>query len=325
MVTDKKTVILVGVCVQKYRNGDEVLRAIDAFAVLMGWFGKKGSGVSYLGNSTENLALPFADFKHSVSKPTVDFSNYKVAFIQGGNPLEQMPASLQVKEKYEKVPLSVYFGLYENETSKASSLIIPAKTFLEKNDFRSSYGDYSLEFMPKLADSEIGISEYELTKRLFSAFEMKIKSEEEYLEIFKAQIEYISNSGYRQGSNEIPYEDGFFGREFIFMDEAELGLDSDDGYHLITSKYQFSLNSQFKRPSGIYMHPDIGFKENQIVKVTSQQGSATFPVKYDTRLRQDSVLIYSGTPGVNILTPSLLSYEGESAVFQEYKVKVDAL
>mgnify|MGYP003351851606 CR=1 FL=1 len=144
--------------------------SIDAFAVLMGWFGKKGSGVSYLGNSTENLALPFADFKHSVSKPTVDFSNYKVAFIQGGNPLEQMPASLQVKEKYEKVPLSVYFGLYENETSKASSLIIPAKTFLEKNDFRSSYGDYSLEFMPKLADSEIGISEYELTKRLFSAF-----------------------------------------------------------------------------------------------------------------------------------------------------------
>jgi len=45
----------------------------------------------------------------------------------------------------------------------------------------------------------------------------------------------------------------------------------------------------------------------------------------DDTLRDDSLLIYSGTHGVNYLTPDKLSEEGDSAVFQDVKVQVDGV
>ena len=62
MIRGKKTVILVGVGVQKYKNGSEAVRAIDGFAALLGLFGKPGCGVSFLGSSKEGLNLPFISY-----------------------------------------------------------------------------------------------------------------------------------------------------------------------------------------------------------------------------------------------------------------------
>ncbi|OHD87389.1 MAG: molybdopterin oxidoreductase, partial [Sulfuricurvum sp. RIFCSPLOWO2_12_43_5] len=132
LMQGKKTAVLVGIGVQKYRNGADVLRVIDAFGAIMGLFGKCGSGVSYLGNSLSGIELPFKSISHRVSKPTVDFSKYNCVFIQGGNPLSQMPNTAVVRERFASSGFSVYFGLYENETSRLADLVIPAKTFLEK-------------------------------------------------------------------------------------------------------------------------------------------------------------------------------------------------
>jgi len=43
-------------------------------------------------------------------------------------------------------------------------------------------------------------------------------------------------------------------------------------------------------------------------------------VHVDDRLRPDCVLIPAGTPGVNRLTPPMLSGEGDGACYQEVKV-----
>ncbi len=322
LIKGKKTAILVGVGVQKYRNGSDVLRAIDGFGALMGLFGKVGSGVSFLGNSLSGIKLPFRSISHRVSKPTADFSKYNCVFIQGSNPLSQMPNSIMVKERFESAGFSVYFGLYENETSRAADLVIPAKTFLEKNDFRSSYGDYTFQEMPRLFQSEIGISEYDLTRRLCEAFEVEFEEEGYYLDFFRQQIEFHDGVGYRQNAPEVPYAEGFENGEFEFLDEIDLDRENDDGFYLITSKYSNGLNSQFKRADGVYLHPEAGFEEGEIVHLSSQSGSVDMVVKHDELLRRDCLLIYSGTPHVNVLTPSLLSYEGENAVYQEHKIKV---
>ena len=121
----------------------------------------------------------------------------------------------------------------------------------------------------------------------------------------------------------IPYRDGFANGEFEFLDEAELGISKNEGYFLITAKHPKSLNSQFTRPAGVYFHPECGFLEGSKVRLSTPEGSVVMEVRYDERLRTDSLLIYSGTPDVNVLTPALLSYEGESAVYQEYKIKVE--
>lgn len=322
LIKEKKTAILVGVGVQKYRDGADVLRAIDGFGALMGLFGKSGCGVSYVGDSLRGLALPFNHTMHRVSKPTVDFSKYNCVFIQGANPLAQMPNSEGVKHSFERAGFRIYFGLYENETSLASDLVIPAKTFLEKNDFRSSYGDYTLQEMRKIDERNVGISEYEITKKLCEAFGIAFEEEEYYLDFFRNQIVECEGVGYRPNTPTIPYEEGFENGEFEFLDEIDLDRENDDGFYLITSKYTKGLNSQFKRAEGVYFHPEAGFEKGEIVRLSSLIGTVEMVVKHDASLRRDCLLIYSGTPYVNVLTPSLLSYEGESAVYQETKIKV---
>jgi anaerobic selenocysteine-containing dehydrogenase len=322
LIRGKKTAIFVGIGVQKYRNGADVLRAIDGFGAIMGFFGKPGCGVSYVGDSLQGITLPFERISHRVSKPTVDFSKYNCVFVQGANPLSQMPDTERVKRSFDQAGFSVYFGLYENETSRAADLVIPAKSFLEKSDLRSSYGDMTFQEMSQLVTSDIGISEYALSKILCESFGMKIEFEEYYLDYFRSQIEYHDGIGYRTGALDIPYEKGFENGEFEFLDEIDLELNTEEGFCLITPKHPKGLNSQFYRAEGVYLHPDAGFAEDETVRLTSSAGTIETRVCHDTRLRRDCILIYSGTPNVNVLTPAQLSYEGESAVYQEIKIKV---
>jgi hypothetical protein len=193
---------------------------------------------------------------------------------------------------------------------------------LEKNDFRSSYGDYTFQEMPQIVESEIGISEYMLTSRLCEAFEINIEKETYYLDFFRRQMEIREGIGYRKNAPNIPYEKGFGNGEFEFLDEVDLDINKDEGFNLITLKYLKGLNSQFKRVDGVFLHPEAGFDVGTTVQLSSPFGSVDMVVKHDACLRRDCLLIYSGTPNVNVLTPPYLSYEGENAVYQEIKIKV---
>ncbi|MFA6188147.1 MAG: molybdopterin-dependent oxidoreductase [Sulfuricurvum sp.] len=325
LIRGKKTVILVGAGVQKYRNGADVLRAIDGFGAILGLFGKAGCGVGFLGSSTQGLELPFRTLHKTVPKPTIDFSAFDTVFVQGGNPLSQMPNSRKVTESFKRSGFKIYFGLYENETSAACDLILPAKTFLEKEDVRSSYGDFTLQKMSKLRECEIGISEYDLASALCNRFNLSIPTQQECLDCFYDQMVRKDGVDYRKEVPSIPYENGFEtdSGEFEFMDELDLGSNEEEGLFLLTLKAARSLNSQFHRSSGVYLHPQCGFEAGEMVTITSKTGSIQLSVCYDDRLRSDCAIIYAGTPGLNTLTPSLLSYEGESAIYQENKIKVE--
>ncbi|MGD9969652.1 MAG: molybdopterin-dependent oxidoreductase [Sulfuricurvum sp.] len=322
-VQGKRTAILIGAGVQKYRIGADVVRAIDGLGMLLGLFAQEGSGVSFLGHSSKGIDFPFDSITRKVSKATVDFAQFETVFVQGANPLAQMPASGKVRSGYAEVPFSIYFGLYENETSLASALVIPAKSFLEKNDFRSSYGDYTFEEMPKVTEPSCGISEFELTAYLCDRFSITLEEELTYLNHFRSQICYDGDVGYRKDRPEVPYEKGFKKGHFEFIDEIDADFAEEEGFFLVTPKQPKGLNSQFERQRGVWFHPETGFEEGSKVRLTSAQGSVVMEVRHDERLRQDTLLIYSGTPDVNCLTPALLSYDGENAVYQEYKIKVE--
>lgn len=325
MIRGKRTVILVGTGVQKYRNGADVLRGIDALGAILGLFGKAGCGVGFLGSSLQGLELPFRVFEKTVSKPTIDFSVFDTVFIQGANPLGQMPNSSKVINEFVSAGFKIYFGLYENETSKASDLVIPGKTFLEKEDVRSSYGDFTLQKMSKLRETEIGISEYGLASALCNHFNLSIPKEQECLELFYDQMVSKDGVEYKKKMPKIPYENGFatHSGEFVFMDEFDLGLKDEKGLFLLTPKASKSLNSQFHRSSGVYLHPKCSFDVGDIVIVSSINGCIKLSVYHDERLRSDCAIIYAGTPGLNNLTATLLSHKGENAVYQENKIKVE--
>jgi hypothetical protein len=196
---------------------------------------------------------------------------------------------------------------------------------LEKEDVRSSYGDFTLQKMPKLKESTVGISEYDLAAALCGHFNLSIPSQQECLECFYDQMVSKNGVNYRKDIPDIPYENGFEtdSGEFTFMDEIDLDSREEEGLFLLSPKAARSLNSQFHRSSGIHLHPQCGFDAGEMVTITSKTGSIQLPVFYDERLRTDCAIIYAGTPGVNNLTPSLMSYEGENAVYQENKIKVE--
>ena len=327
LISTKRVSFLVGLGVQKYSHGATVLRAIDSLGAMLGLFGKEGCGVSYLGNSSYGFTKLFKQGMKQIPKPTVNFGNYDLSFIQGSNPANQMPCTQKVIDGLRKSNFVVYFGLYKNETSALADLVIPAKNFLEKDDFRFSYGHEYIGRIPKLIDSEIGISEYELTQYLCHEFGFESSDKEK--KIIKEVID--SNSLEKDGFlisksyENIPYRDKFFtdSGKFIFFDELEDYYEEEkDGYFLLTAKSKYSLNSQFKRREYLYVPSSSGLKDDDIVEVNSKYGKYKFIVKIDDNLRDDSVFIESGVSGVNFLTPNLYSDEGYNAIYQELKVTI---
>lgn len=326
MLQDKKVAIVCGVGIQKYLDGADVIRAIDGLAVSLGLFGKEGCGVAYLGNSKEGIESPFNTKAKKVSKVNTPFDEYQTVFIQGANPLAQMPNSNRVYNSIYHTQNVVYFGLWENETCKRADLVIPAKTFLEKDDIRSSFGHNLLSPMYKQLESDIGISEYQLARFLCESFGVELKTEQEYIEHFKSfGVVKINGMFEVEERQEIPYQDGFDtdDGEFVFLEEFDALQESEEGMlHLLTSKSPKSLNSQFYRDSKVYLNDSHGIQNNEKIKVSSEFGEVVLDAQILNDLRDDCILIYSGTPGVNKLTSSRHSLDGKCAIYQENLVSI---
>jgi len=324
-IQGKKTAILVGTGVQKYRHGSEVLRAIDALGVLLGLFGKAGCGVGFLGSSSAGITSPFARARRFEPKATAAFSDYDLVFVQGANPAAQMPDTGRVTDSLSKAGHVVYFGLYENETSALAELVIPAKTFLEKADVRTAYGHNAMLAMPVCEPGATGISEYELSAALCRAFGVALESEAHYLAHFASFGEDAGEKTVVKGREALPYSEGFEtdDGQFLFLEEYDFDLEMEEDYFLLTPKSPRSLNSQFERETKVYMHPGCGYAEGTMLRLVSETGSVRLPLAHDDRLLPECALVYAGTPGVNNLTPGVLSYEGKNACFQANKIKVE--
>ena len=340
---NQKVVFLVGTGVQKYSTGASTLHAIDSFAALLGLFGKEGSGVHYLGNSKLGFDNPFEVACKTVSKVVTNFSAFDTVLVQGGNPAESMPDSTRVQAELDKVENLIYFGLYENETSKRAKIVIPAKNFFEKEDVRLSYGHQYVEKMNKIIDSDIGISEYDFTKYLFDAFGFDgLQEEAFYVEHWLNQCDEKKGYLVSPVHQEIPYEDGFGedgDDEFEFIEEydddfintkrftkvrtSKKNKVDDERLWLISPKSNKSLNTQFKRNDKVVMNPVQGFNEGEKVKLVSPVGELVLEVALSEDVRANCVVVTNNTKGINILTPSLESNEGNGACFQEVKVTVE--
>jgi len=342
IIDGKKTVFLVGAGVQKYSIGDQVLRAIDAIAVLLGLFGKEGCGVSYLGDSKLGFINPFAIEAKRVSKVDTPFDEFDSVIIQGGNPCESMPDTNEVIKRLNNVKNVIYFGLYENETSRLANVIIPAKNFFEKDDIRLSYGHSYISKINKIKECDFGISEYELTKEIFKIKGFDgLESEEYYLNYWLDQCEKFKDIFVSKAYREIPYSDGFGKNgedKFSFLDDYDddfieqkklrrprghkniaCGIES---FWLVNSKTNDSLNTQFEKDDTIWIHPDVGYREDEELLVSSQYGEIILKVKNSIDIRTDCVKITANTIGVNKLTPPIISNEGHSACYGEVKVSL---
>jgi len=339
---DQKVVFLVGAGVQKYSTGASALHAIDSLAALLGLFGKEGCGVHYLGDSKLGFENPFDMDCSTVSKVTTNFSEFDMVLVQGGNPAESMPNSKRVQNELDGVENLIYFGLYENETSKRAKIVIPAKNFFEKEDVRLSYGHQYVEKMNTVVESKIGISEYDFTKYLFDAFGFEgLESEQHYIDTWLKQCKKQEDQYISPAYEEVPYKEGFGedgDDEFVFIEEydddfintkrftkartSKKNKIDDERFWLLSPKTNKALNTQFIRENKVQMHSNAGYANGDKVVLISDTGELELEVVLNDDIHTTCVVVTSNTIGLNVLTPAIVSNEGEGACYQEVKISV---
>ncbi|MBE0495843.1 MAG: molybdopterin-dependent oxidoreductase [Campylobacterales bacterium] len=324
LMKGKKVAFLVGTGVQRYAHAHVVLRAIDSFAAMMGWLGTRGSGVGYLSDSGAGFTNPFKVTSKEASLVNVDFSAYDVVVVQGGNPASQMPLTNVVRERLGRTPCVIYLGLHENATSDLAHIVLPAKSFLEKEDLKASYGHHFLGRMPKIEDNENALSEHELCSALMDTFGYEAPaSEDAYIEAFLASGAVKKEGRWENRLYETwPYENTFYtpSAKFCFLEEFDDSLDGE-GMWLIFAKWPRALNSQFFTHHALHVPPTLGLEDGERIRLSSPYGTCVYEVENDPRLREDTFLLYSGANNANAITPSFESEEGHSAAYQEMHVR----
>ena len=313
LIENKKVAILIGVGVQKYFEGAQIMRCIDSFAAYMGYHKKDAGGVWYLSNSSFGYKNQFEikGTNKKVSIPKVDFGFYDVVFIQGANPVVSAPNTQKVIDGLKK-SFVVYFGTTLNDTCEYANLIIPSTSFLAKKDVRLSYGHEfkAISQIVKEKD-ENSICEYDLTNFLLEAFDFdKLKDEDEIISYYE---------------NHKPDLKDF--ETFNFIEEVEIEPlykeKKSDNFYFITAKNKNSLNSQFANDDFVYLHSSTNFKNNDEVTISSKYGNAKFIVKINDDIKTDCAFFYSGNKKVNYLTPADEDESSFSAMYQEVLVEIE--
>jgi len=195
--------------------------------------------------------------------------------------------------------------------------------------------------MPKVSEGAYGISEYDFAVEILARMGLEaIESEAHYLHAWQQQLGTEKDHGVLPDYEALPYAEGFGeegNEEFLFIDEYEddeepIGFRRfrkpkeehfDGHYWLLTPKSLKALNTQFVHTSEVHLSPEGGWAEGERVRLYNDQGWLELTVRLSKEVRPDCALVYGSTPGVNRLTPSLLSEEGEGACYGEAKVQIE--
>lgn len=157
---DKKVSAFLGYGMQKYSNGGNTIRAIDALMGISGNIGTSGCGIFYSNRIYPDLLNrdPYESSRKVESNKTfyvADFVNFinsnevKAIFISKANPLNQFPNLNETIAAFEKVEFKVCLDLFITDTAKYCDLIIPVTNTLETEDII-----YSSMHMPYLMYNE---------------------------------------------------------------------------------------------------------------------------------------------------------------------------
>ncbi len=302
-------VILEGLGVAKCKECYKTTWAIDSLAFMLDMFGKKDSGVAFLGSSSFGLDNPFKiEHKNKIALFDVNLDEFDVIFVQGANPLVSFVNRSEWQKLKEK--MTIVFGKYYDETAKIATLFIPTKDFYEKKDIRGSYfHEYVLRNTQVFSVESEVVSEYELTKFLFEEFGFDgLKSEDEYLQKFGKNVEWIDEElGVNPTVNKIPYKDGFFSKDkkFHFLSEDFEYKKKD--FEIVTTKYSKALNSQFQREENIYINP----KSNNIMLNWVKENIGLEKIKYSEDVPTNVIFCRGGS-----IINKFLKSKGENAYYE---------
>jgi len=167
----EKVTFVAGYGLQRYSNGGQTIRSILSIPVITGKIGRSGCGFnfanlqgyiydaekepdSYYPDAVNDLpfrrTISMAKFAGGFNKLTSP--GIKVAWIERGNPVTQLPDSTGVRKALESVPFKVVVDQFMTDTAMMADIILPAKGLFEQSDIVSSYWNPYVQFKPKVTE-----------------------------------------------------------------------------------------------------------------------------------------------------------------------------
>ncbi|GAA0706833.1 molybdopterin-dependent oxidoreductase [Paraclostridium ghonii] len=201
LYTDKYSAIHIGYGMQRYKNGGNNIRAIDALGAITGQIGFAGGGVNYANKGYSSILNtdPFnskdycenrffytshiSDFiKGSINSDTP----IKMAVITKSNFLNQLADVCNIKESLENIEFKVCFDMFMTDTAKECDLFIPCTNTLESEDLLySSMANPYIAYNEKVVNPKhILMDEYYFFREIAKTLDIKnypMVSKSEYL------------------------------------------------------------------------------------------------------------------------------------------------
>ncbi len=148
--------IWAGFGLQRYTNGGQTLRAIDALGALAGHLGEQGGGVQYAQFETWRFSGALQNPSHPITQTNrlVNINRFseevlsytdppvKMLWISGRNPLSQDGNLHQWKKLIHQLDLIVVSDLFHSKSSEAADLFLPITTHYEHWDLNAGYWHY---------------------------------------------------------------------------------------------------------------------------------------------------------------------------------------
>lgn len=162
---DKPTGTFMGLGMQRYKNGGNTIRLIDALVAISGNIGYPGGGANYANTQVgqsfafEELTLlnrrrahrQFPIMKQAEMVLAAKDPEIKMIVVTCGNPLTQVPDSAVVEQAFSSVDTLVVMEQYMTDTARLADYVLPVTTAFEEEDFyyASMYHHY-INYGPKL-------------------------------------------------------------------------------------------------------------------------------------------------------------------------------
>jgi anaerobic selenocysteine-containing dehydrogenase len=164
---DQPAATFMGLGMQRYTNGGNTIRLIDALVAVSGNIGIKGGGANYaniqVGQSFsfDELTLPERRSAHRlvpIMKQAEEIltardPGIQMTIVTCGNPVTQVPDTNMVRKAFSSVPLLVVIDQYMTDTAALADYVLPCATVFEEEDFYySSMYHHYVNYGPKLVD-----------------------------------------------------------------------------------------------------------------------------------------------------------------------------
>jgi anaerobic selenocysteine-containing dehydrogenase len=178
----KPAAVILGYGLQRYANGGNTVRCIDALGAITGNIGTSGGGVNYANRTfppyiagelakSQSLArnrrtfpvARLAEFIETADAPPID-----CLFVLKANPLVQSPHLHKTLTAFQKVPFKTAVDMFMTDTARHCDLVLPCTSVLEEEDviYSSMFSPY-LHFSEKAVEPPVGVmSEFDLFRTL---------------------------------------------------------------------------------------------------------------------------------------------------------------